>query len=890
MIKKARITSILIVCFLIVVSSAFFVVQISNFNPKTSLVWANADSQNTDYQTFADKLREMNKQNPVDENALVFFDKDDDLIIDDDGNYYVTEPVFETLTNTDVELTNDVSYNLDDLATVTGYQIEDGEFNVVLSRQFATKRLIIKSDLAFQDCCGAVAVANFKNLYIVQYATESDTSNAYQYYQTQPNIDVWVDEMCWVEDETEPSNNFTTFGLGDSYSYKTWGAEKMGAIDYNRYLNDTINAGNTNYTKLPEVVVAVLDTGIDTDHPWFNGRMLLDESGKIIGEDYTNVHETGYSFEDEQGHGTHCAGIVCDMTLSNVKILPIKFMKKNIISTGGSSSDAIAGMLYAIQMKQKYNIVAVNMSFGSSSTATNPYTDAIKALYNAGIFSITAAGNDNVDAVNHRPSNSDYAIAVSSIDSSLTKSSFSNYGESIDVCAPGGSINSASITGGTAYKSGTSMAAPHVAAFVALLKSDPKKKYSMTDIENILSNKYQGIKTIIDIGDTGKDIYFGYGLPTLENLAPGYATVNLSCTEHGSISRSGKIIYSIESNDIVVSLRPDNFYCVAGIYVNGKLAPNTKNITSYTLPKTKGTYTILVKFDVSEVVYTVNHYREPIYDVNDPTSIPEFSKYLLFKTENLIGKYFETTQVIAKNYTGFTPLDIVQKEIKDNTVIDVYYKRNCYNVRIQDPQNGLKSVTGNGKQLFGDTVFLSAIMKNPYSGITWKLKENLNINLYGFNPKALKQSFTMPASDLTFVANLDYKTFLINVNIVGNGKVTPTTKMVKYGESVDFDFIPDDGYMVKSVLRNGSKIKHTGTSYVANAVKDNLELTVIFDEIQNCTVEENPENDNNESNVEDNNNYTLFWNNTAIFSGVVVIISVLGGCVIVILISIKKSK
>jgi len=901
MMKKARITSILIVCVLMVVSSAFFVVQIPTFNfVSQTFASAATNTQNTDYQTFADTLREMNKQNIVDENALVFFDKDEDLTIDNNGNYCVTEPVFETLTNTDVELPvvytatqsqNDIKYNLDDLATVTGYQIEDSEFNVVLTRQFATKRLIIKSDSVFQDCCGAVAIANFKNLYIVQYATEIDTSNAYEYYKTQPNIDVWVDEMCWVEDETEPSNNFATLGLGDSFSYETWGAEKMGVVDYSHYLNDLVENSNNNYTKLPEIVVAVLDTGIDTDHPWFNGRMLLDESGKIIGEDYTNIHKTGYSFEDEDGHGTHCSGIVCDMTLPNVKILPIKFMKEGSTGTAsGSGADAIAGMLYAIKLKQKYNIIAVNMSFGSSGSSSS-YYDIIKELYDAGIFSVAAAGNDNEDAATHCPSNTEYAIAVSSIDSDLTKSWFSNYGESVDVCAPGGSINSASITGGTTYMSGTSMAAPHVAAYIALLKSDPSKNYSMADIENILSNNYQGIQTIIDLGDTGKDIYFGYGLPTLENLAPDYATVNISCTEHGTISRSGEIIYSVEGNDVVINLKPDTYYCVAGIYVNEELVPNTKNVTNYTLPKTKGTYTILVKFELKETIYVVNHYREPIYDLNDSASIPELSEYKLHQTENLIGRFFDMTQVVAKNFTGFTALEIEQKEIGDNTVINVYYKRNCYDVLIQDPGNGLKTVSGNGKQLFGDTIHLSAVMKNAYSGITWDIKQD--INLYGFNVNALQQTFTMPASNLTFVANLEFKTFLVEVNVIGNGTVTPGTKIVRYGESVNFQFVPDDGYKVKTVLRNQKQVNFTETSYVTNFITSNIELTVIFDTIEKVNNHQKPNFDeykNSDNNIQNDNYFSSYWSNVAIWSGASAIVFTLIGGVLIVVYFVKKAK
>ena len=140
-------------------------------------------------------------------------------------------------------------------------------------------------------------------------------------------------EECNFDEQIEnyeQTNNLNVLGLNDVFSYKSWGAEKMGVPEYSQYLLDIVEADN-GYDELEEIVVAVLDTGIDTDHPWFTNRFLYDKNGKILGMDYTaddtNVNATEeYAFEDDQGHGTHCAGIICDMTLPNVKILPIKIL------------------------------------------------------------------------------------------------------------------------------------------------------------------------------------------------------------------------------------------------------------------------------------------------------------------------------------------------------------------------------------------------------------------------------------------------------------------------------------------------------------------------------------------------------------------------------------
>ena len=255
------------------------------------------------------------------------------------------------------------------------------------------------------------------------------------------------------------TNNLDTLGLNDTFSYKTWGAEKMGVPEYSQYLLDIIEADN-GYDELEEVVVAVLDTGIDTDHPWFEDRFLYDTNGKILGVDYTadeidrKPSTTEYEFEDDQGHGTHCAGIICDMTLPNVKILPIKILYANNEGDGtGNMLDALDAIEYVISLKQNenINIVAMNMSFGGTidpnkdgyDDLVQDFTSAIEDAYDAGIFSVVAAGNDEIDAHHDLPAMIDRAVTVAAVDEMLDVAYFSNYGECIDVCAPGVLIESA---------------------------------------------------------------------------------------------------------------------------------------------------------------------------------------------------------------------------------------------------------------------------------------------------------------------------------------------------------------------------------------------------------------------------------------------------------------
>ena len=118
---------------------------------------------------------------------------------------------------------------------------------------------------------------------------------------------------------------------------------------------DTIGSAN-----LPQLVVAVLDTGLDSDHSWFLNRIA---DG---GANYSpSTSKTAYEWEDVNGHGTHVSGIITDLTLNNVKILPIKVLGDNGY---GYQSSIVLGINYVIDLKQDgMNICAMNMSLGGSN-------------------------------------------------------------------------------------------------------------------------------------------------------------------------------------------------------------------------------------------------------------------------------------------------------------------------------------------------------------------------------------------------------------------------------------------------------------------------------------------------------------------------------------------
>lgn len=243
------------------------------------------------------------------------------------------------------------------------------------------------------------------------------------------------------------------------------------------------------------VTVAVIDTGVDSDHP--------DLAASLV-PGYNAITNTSNS-NDDNGHGTHVAGITAGVigngkgiagVSGKSRIMPIKVLNS---SGSGYTSDICEGIYWAVD----HGARVINMSLGG------PYfdqasQDAVNYAYSKGVIVIAAAGNDNTSSPSY-PAALNHVVAVSATDQNNSKAWFSNYGNYVDIAAPGVNIYSSTFDGSYGYKSGTSMASPFVAGVAALLLSQDN---AMTpdQVEKLMSD------TAVDIGASGKDSYFGFGL------------------------------------------------------------------------------------------------------------------------------------------------------------------------------------------------------------------------------------------------------------------------------------------------------------------------------------------------------------------------------------------
>jgi subtilisin family serine protease len=282
------------------------------------------------------------------------------------------------------------------------------------------------------------------------------------------------------------------------------------------------------------VVVGIIDTGVDYNHPdlaanmWTNpgeipGNGVDDDANGYIDDvrglnaiTYTSSNRTAGDPMDDNGHGTHVAGTIGAVGNNavgvvgvnwRVTIIPIKFLSN---SGSGSLMDAIEAVDYATALKRKgVNIILTNNSWGGGGY-TQQLADAIARNRDEGILFVAAAGNStqNLDATPSYPASYNVAniISVAAMDQNGAPANFSNYGATtVDIAAPGVQVSSTYPGNRYVYLSGTSMATPFVSGALALLKSYSvnldwqtmiQTLYSSADIRSTFQGKCIGNRAL----------------------------------------------------------------------------------------------------------------------------------------------------------------------------------------------------------------------------------------------------------------------------------------------------------------------------------------------------------------------------------------------------------
>jgi len=293
----------------------------------------------------------------------------------------------------------------------------------------------------------------------------------------------------------EPNVRFQVdFTPNDPYWSLQWGPQKIEA-DW---------AWNTT-TGNSSVIVAVVDTGIDYTHP------DLAANYAPLGYDWVNNDPDPM---DDFGHGTHVAGTIAAVINNGIGIAglaKVRIMAEKVMDASGSGSlsDVVRGIVHAVDRGAKI----INLSLGSY-VKSELLHEAVKYAHDHGVLVVASAGND-ATSVKSYPAAYDEVVAVSATDEFDKPAAFSNYGDWVDVAAPGVKIYSTMPTYHVTmnnngfnlnydYMSGTSMACPHVVGVAALIWSQFP---DMTRDQVLAQLQYSAD----DLGELGFDVYYGFG-------------------------------------------------------------------------------------------------------------------------------------------------------------------------------------------------------------------------------------------------------------------------------------------------------------------------------------------------------------------------------------------
>ncbi|MHC1764869.1 MAG: Ig-like domain-containing protein [Verrucomicrobiia bacterium] len=423
----------------------------------------------------------------------------------------------------------------------------------------------------------------FDTLALVTLAPDADLRTALEELRRRADV-AWVEpnyRLQITQASGEP-------GMPNDFDFsQLWGLHNVGQADGVQGADIGTVAAWQVSTGSKEVVVAVLDTGVDYYHPDLESNVWLNPGevpGNGIDDDQNGYVDDVHGFDfvsrdgdpmDDHGHGTHVAGTVGAVGNNAIGITGVCWevslmALKPFDETGnGEVSTAVEAIRYAIENGARI----INASWGNNERS-RALEEVIREVHEAGLLFIAAAGNDNSDNLFY-PAAYEHAIGVAATDAKDRRSRFSDYGTYVDLAAPGENIYSTLPNNAYGFFSGTSMATPHVAGVAALVLSR-HPEFTNLQVETILRNA-------VDLIESEK--YIGTGrlnaLAAVRVKAP-LPEVRLQLPEkiYGDIDIAGKatgaefLSYSLEYGRGTNPTNWTAFYSSATPVVGGTLFQN----------------------------------------------------------------------------------------------------------------------------------------------------------------------------------------------------------------------------------------------------------------------------------------------------------------------------
>lgn len=564
---------------------------------------------------------------------------------------------------------------------------------------YTENRLIIQTDKMPQSTL-AIDVLYGLDYAVLQYRNKSDMLQDYEKF-SESGYTVQKDMVFYSADtDTAYEEGKLSISASSSSSYG-WGPDKSGAL----YAKSIIENSGKNYD---DIVVGIMDTGVDYTHEVFDGRFI---------ENNMNFSTSGDPEDpmDDQGHGTSVASIVVMCTPDNVKIKPYKILNEDGSTT---LTEIVAACEYIMAEKEKPDII--NMSFGGYKTGEDReiQDNCIRRLVESGITVCAAAGNEFLPSQYATPAGINEVITVSAHDSANEFCDFSDYGEAVDICAPGENIYSADMGGGYSHtdKTGTSVACPFVSAactYVLMQNPDAQPEEIKEKIKS----------SAIDMGEDDS-YYYGAGVLSISNLFDDdFYSAPQPSVSGGLYHEAQNIEFDVPSGTKL-------------IYTTDRSVPSATNGTEYTGAITIDCDTQLNFALMSDDAYlspiTSQHYAIQYYaDSSDFTIIA-----------GVITSYNsdKTNIIVPDKINGRTPTSILRSVFKNSNLTSIVLPDTITTLGTScfEGSTKLRHITANGVTLFsGDNVF---------SGCT-ELREEVMPNLKTVTASAFKDCSKLRAID-----------------------------------------------------------------------------------------------------------------------------------------------
>jgi subtilisin family serine protease len=323
------------------------------------------------------------------------------------------------------------------------------------------------------------------------------------------------------------------------------------------------------------VKIAVLDTGIDHNHP-----SLANFVNTSLGRTFV-----GGTTMDVQGHGTHVAGTIASYgsvsgVMQNATLIPVKVL-------GDDGSGSLYGITQGILYAANIDADVINMSLGGGGY-NQSMDEAVQTATSQGTIVVAASGNDGASSISY-PAAYSSVIAVGSVTSNRTRSSFSNYGSGLELMAPGSNIYSTYPNSRYTTLSGTSMATPHVAGVAGLIRA-ANPNISVSQARQILRDTAQ---------EAGSSTQYGYGIVDAHAAVVaasgggGTTPPPPSSTETvTTVSTNYSYYYRGETVYVTSTVKDSNGAAVASATVNFKVTrPNGTNVTGTATTNSSGVAT-----------------------------------------------------------------------------------------------------------------------------------------------------------------------------------------------------------------------------------------------------------------------------------------------------------